>query len=422
MRRFLAFLGAAQAMNNGVARTPPMGWLAWERFRCNTDCKTFPDTCIGENLFMEQATRLARDGWLDVGYNIVHIDDCWAVRDRNNKTGKIDPDPERFPHGMKALGDYIHKLGLQFGIYGDMGTHTCGGYPGSMGYEDVDAKTFASWGVDMLKFDGCYSDEKQQEVGYPAMSKALNATGRPIIYSCSWPAYQGGLPPQVNYTLLGEICNVWRNYGDIQDDWDDIVDISGWWGDHADVLVPAAGPGRWNDPDMLIGGNFALTVNQAKVQFGLWAILAAPLFLSTDLRTMDAEMKKVLQNVAVIKVNQDPLGIQGRRVLNETDAGILKDMSVWTRPLIDDEFAVAVVSYRTDGRPQPIHFTLKQAQLLPATTYMCADLYDPDYNVKFFGYDEKIDLYVEPDTILMWRCYPQAFASPEIFQDDSGQL
>ena len=114
----------------------------------------------------------------------------------------------------------------------------------------------------------------------------------------------GGLPPQVNYTLLGEICNVWRNYGDIQDDWDDIVDISQWWGDHADVLVKAAGPGKWNDPDMLIGGNYALTVNQAQVQFGIWSIVAAPLFLSTDLRTMSKEMRDVYQNTAVIAVNQ----------------------------------------------------------------------------------------------------------------------
>jgi len=422
--RLLAFAYAAttMAMDNGVARTPPMGWLSWERFRCNTDCVTFPDTCIGENLFMEQATHLARDGWLDVGYNIVHIDDCWAVRERNNKTGKIDADPARFPHGMKALGDYIHKLGLKFGIYGDMGTHTCGGFPGSMGYEEVDSKMFASWGVDMLKYDGCYSDEKQQEVGYPAMSAALNATGRPIVYSCSWPAYQGGLPPQVNYTLLGEICNVWRNYGDIQDNWDDIVDIMGWWGDHSDVLVKAAGPGKWNDPDMLIGGNFALTVNQAKVQFGLWAIVAAPLFLSTDLRTMDTSMKQVLQNVAVIKVSQDPLGIQGRRVLNETAQGIIKDMSVWTRPLIDDEFAVAAVSYRTDGRPQAMHFSLKEAGLKKTSSYMCADLFDPDHNSKLFAFDEKITLYIEPDTIVMWRCYPEAFMRDDVDGEQHQQL
>lgn len=136
------------------------------------------------------------------------------------------------------------------------------------------------------------------------MSKALNNTGRAMVYGCSWPAYQGGLPPQVNYTLLGNICNLWRNYGDIQDNWDDIVDIATWWGDHADVLVPAAGPGKWNDPDMLIGGNFALTVTQAQTQFGLWAIMAAPLFLSTDLRTMDPAMKAVLQNSAVIAIDQ----------------------------------------------------------------------------------------------------------------------
>lgn len=401
------------AMNNGVARTPPMGWLAWERFRCNTDCTTFPDTCIGEKLFLEQGERLANDGWKDVGYDLIHIDDCWPLhkRDSNNK---LVADPARFPNGIKDLADKMHDQGLKLGIYGDMGTYTCGGYPGSMGYEKIDSETFAEWGIDMLKYDGCYSNETEQEVGYPAMSKALNETGRPIIYSCSWPAYQGGLPPQVNYTHLGEICNLWRNYGDIQDNWDDVIDISTWWGDHADVLVPAAGPGRWNDPDMLIGGNYALTVSQAQVQFGLWAIMAAPLFLSTDLREISPEMTKVLQNTAIIAIDQDPLGIQGKRALNETSDGILKDMSVWTRPLINEEYAVGIVSYRTDGRPQAIHFTLKAAGLKePGTGYLCADLYDQNHKAEMIGFDEKITLYVAPDSIIMWRCFPMHFNSAE---------
>jgi len=416
MKVAVLFLTLTNGMNNGVARTPPMGWLAWERFRCNVDCKTFPDTCIGEKLFLEQGERLAKDGWKDVGYELIHIDDCWASKQRDSNNALV-PDPDRFPNGVKPIADKLHDMGLKLGIYGDMGTHTCGGYPGSMGYEKIDADTFASWGVDMLKYDGCYSNETQQEVGYPAMSKALNETGRPMIYSCSWPAYQGGLPPQVNYTLLGEICNVWRNYGDIQDSWDDIIDISTWWGDHSDVLIPAAGPGRWNDPDMLIGGNYALTVEQAKVQFGLWAILAAPLFLSTDLREMTPEMTKVLQNTAVIAVDQDPLGIQGSRVLNETADGIIKDMSVWMRPLVNKEYAVAAVSYRTDGRPQPMHFTLKEAGLAEQKSYLCADLYDEDHKSTVFAYNEKITLYIPPDSIVMWRCYPQKFASAEVERD-----
>lgn len=421
MKIFGSFLALATAMNNGVARTPPMGWLAWERFRCNTDCKTFPDTCIGEKLFMEQAERLAKDGWAAVGYDLVHIDDCWPLRDRVD--GKITADPARFPHGIKWLADQIHGKGLKLGIYGDMGTHTCGGFPGSMGYEKVDANMFAEWGVDMLKYDGCYSNDDQQKIGYPAMSQALNNTGRPIIYSCSWPAYQGGLPPQVNYTLLGEICNVWRNYGDIQDDWDDILDISKWWGDHADVLVKAAGPGKWNDPDMLIGGNYALTVNQAQVQFGIWSIVAAPLFLSTDLRTMSKEMRDVYQNTAVIAVNQDPLGIQGRRVLNHTashdslstaenSVGMIPGMEVWQRPLQGGEYAVAAVSTRTDGRPQHMHFTLSDAGLkADVGSYLCVDLFDPNHRAVSYKLKETINLYIFPDSILMYRCYPEYFAA-----------
>jgi len=410
---YLAALATVAAMNNGVARTPPMGWLAWERFRCNTDCKTFPDTCIGEKLFLEQGEWLVKDGWKDVGYDMVNIDDCWPLKERQN--GKIVADPARFPSGIKTLADKIHGMGLKLGIYGDMGTHTCGGYPGSMGFEKVDADMFASWGIDMLKYDGCYSNETQQEVGYPAMSKALNDTGRPFIYSCSWPAYQGGLPPEVNYTLLGQICNLWRNYGDIQDSWDDVVDIATWWGDHADVLVPAAGPGKWNDPDMLIGGNYALTVNQAQVQFGLWAIMAAPLYLSTDLRHMSPEMKAVLQNTAVIAIDQDPLGIQGRRALNETNPGIKQGMSVWSRPLDHDEFALAVVSWRTDGISQEISFNIKQAGLKPLTSgkYLCADLYDPNHPTFDATNDQKLTFYLFPDSIKMFRCYPMHFRASD---------
>merc|ERR1712130_203760 len=407
---------SVNGMNNGVARTPPMGWLAWERFRCNTDCKTFPDTCIGERLFLEQAEWLVKDGWRDVGYTLVDIDDCWPLKDRVD--GKITADPERFPNGIKYIADKVHKMGLQLGIYGDMGTHTCGYYPGSMGFEKVDADMFASWGIDMLKYDGCYSNETEQEVGYPAMSAALNATGRPMIYAWSWPAYQGGLPPQVNYTLLGEICNLWRNYGDIQDSWDDIVDIATWWGDHSDVLVAAAGPGKWNDPDMLIGGNYALTVNQAQVQFGLWAMMAAPLFLSTDLRTMKPDMRAVLQNTAVIAIDQDPLGIQGRRVLNETDH-LIRGMSVWTRPLVNGEFAVAAVNVGTSGKPERVHFTMRQLGLPDRGNkqfvgYQCTDLFDPAHAISTYSMDEPVVLYIPTDSIKMFRCRPFYF---QIFRE-----
>uniref|UniRef100_A0A4W5JCR8 Alpha-galactosidase n=1 Tax=Hucho hucho TaxID=62062 RepID=A0A4W5JCR8_9TELE len=213
----LALTSAISALDNGLMRTPPMGWMSWERFRCNIDCENDSKNCISENIFRDMADRLAEDGWKEMGYDHVMIDDCWSSMLRD-KVGRLQPDLQRFPGGIAKLARYLHDRGLKLGIYGDLGTHTCEGYPGTtLDKIDTDAQTFASWGVDFLKLDACY----------PLMSKALNATGRTIGYSCSWPAYRGGLPPSecfimlpVNYTLLGEICNLWRNYDDIQDSWD----------------------------------------------------------------------------------------------------------------------------------------------------------------------------------------------------------
>uniref|UniRef100_A0A668SV50 Alpha-galactosidase n=1 Tax=Oreochromis aureus TaxID=47969 RepID=A0A668SV50_OREAU len=246
-----ALTGTTLALDNGLMRTPPMGWLAWERYRCDIDCENDPKNCISENLFMDMADRLAEDGWKELGYVYVNIDDCWSSKQRDDQ-GRLQPDPKRFPGGIQKLARYLHDRGLKLGIYGDMGKLTCGGYPGTpLDKIELDAQTFADWEVDMFKYDGCYSNATEQEQGYPLMSKALNATGRPIGYSCSWPAYQGGLPPKVNYTQLGEICNLWRNYGDIQDSWDSVLNIVDWFFENQDVLTPAAGPGRWNDPDMV---------------------------------------------------------------------------------------------------------------------------------------------------------------------------
>lgn len=385
-------------LDNGLARKPPMGWLSWERFRCVTDCEKYPDSCISEKLFMRMADSLSEDGWLAAGYELVNIDDCWSSKSRDIHK-KLQPDPNRFPNGIPALAKYVHDKGLKLGIYGDYGTETCGGYPGSMGHEEDDAETFASWGVDMLKFDGCYSNSTQQAVGYPLMGQKLNATGRPIIYSCSWPAYQGGLPPKVNYTELGEICNLWRNYGDIQDSFEDVVDIINWWGDHQDVLIPAAGPGMWNDPDMLIGGNFGLSYDETKLQFGMWAMLAAPLFLSADLQSIAPNIKDLLQSKEIINIDQDPLGIQGRRV--RTDDKI----QLWVRPLVGEQQAIAVMSTRTDGVPYTYSFTLRELGIKkPASKYVVMDIFKKDE--KELRLDDVIEVSVDPSGIVMLKAIP----------------
>nr|XP_036862753.1 alpha-N-acetylgalactosaminidase isoform X2 [Manis javanica] len=322
----LALVSQVLVLENGLLRKPPMGWLAWERFRCNTDCDEDPKNCISERLFLEMADRLAQDGWRDLGYIYLNIDDCWIGG--RDATGRLVPDPKRFPHGIAFLADYAHSLGLKLGIYEDMGNFTCMGYPGiTLDKVVQDAQTFADWKVDMLKLDGCFSTSEERAKGYPSMAAALNATGRPIALSCSWPAYEGGLPPKVNYSLLADICNLWRNYDDIQDSWSSVLSVLDWFVRYQDILQPVAGPGHWNDPDMLLIGNFGLSFEQARAQMALWTVLAAPLFMSTDLRTISAQNMDILQNPLMIKINQDPLGIQGRRVLKEVRAEPEQDSS-----------------------------------------------------------------------------------------------
>ncbi|KAF7666556.1 hypothetical protein LDENG_00101500 [Lucifuga dentata] len=400
------------ALDNGLMMTPPMGWLAWERYRCNIDCESDPKNCISENLFIDMADRLAEDGWRELGYTYINIDDCWSSKQRDSQ-GRLQPDPKRFPRGIPELSHYLHDRGLKLGIYADMGTYTCGGYPGTpLDKIKIDAQTFANWEVDMLKFDGCYSNATEQEQGYPAMSKALNATGRHIAYSCSWPAYQGGLPPKVNYTQLGEICNLWRNYGDIQDSWDSVLNIINWFLENQDVLVPAAGPGSWNDPDMLILGDFGLSMDQSRSQMAIWAILAAPLFMSNDLRTISSGARTILQNKMAIAINQDPLGIQGRRILKEKSG-----IEVFLRPLSNNCSALVFFSRRTD---MPYRYKTSLSKLnYTAGLYKITDVFTSKSDT--LKDSSEFVVSVNPTGVVMWYVSAPAKLSRHHFYNSKIQ-
>ncbi|XP_051823972.1 alpha-galactosidase A [Antechinus flavipes] len=340
----LADVSGVTALDNGLALTPTMGWLHWERFTCNVDCMEDPENCISEQLFMQMAELMVSEGWKDVGYEYVCIDDCWLASQRD-KDGRLQADPKRFPRGIRQLANYVHSKGLKLGIYQDVGTLTCAGYPGSFGYYDIDAETFAEWGVDLLKFDGCYAKDLTSLVeGYKYMSYALNKTGRSILYSCEWPLYMRP-HQQPNYTEIRQYCNHWRNYGDIFDSWSSVKNILAWTASHQKSLVPAAGPGGWNDPDMLVIGNFGLSWDQQITQMAIWAIMAAPLFMSNDLRNISPQSKALLQNKDVIAINQDPLGKQGYQLRKD------EDFEVWQRPLSNLAWAVAVLNQREIGGP-----------------------------------------------------------------------
>ena len=311
-----------QALENGLAKTPPMGWNSWNKFACN----------VSEKLIKEMADAMVTSGMRDAGYVYLVIDDCWQI-DRDAQ-GNILPDPQRFPSGMKALADYVHSKGLKFGLYSDAGTLTCQKRPGSRGYEFQDARQYAAWGVDYLKYDWCSTSTQNAPASYSIMRDALAKAGRPIVFSiCEW----GTSKP---WLWAGSVGNLWRTTGDIQDCWDCKRDWGGMGVVHIldlqDGLESYAGPGRWNDPDMLEVGNGGMSITEYRSHFSLWCILAAPLMAGNDLRSMSRDVAAILTNRDVIAVNQDPLGMQGRRVKRNGD------QEVWAKQLADGGRAVVL--------------------------------------------------------------------------------
>jgi alpha-galactosidase len=297
---------------NGLAPTPPMGWNSWNRFGCDID----------ESIVRRTADALVESGMRDAGYVHVIVDDCW--QGPRLADGSITADPQRFPSGMRALADYIHARGLKFGLYSDAGRLTCGGRPGSQGHEYQDARTYAAWGVDYLKYDWCHTGTRNAEEAYALMADALRATGRDIILSiCEWGNNQPWLWAQ-------KIGNLWRTTGDIFDAWEGVdrhrigvMNIV----DRNEPLWPYAGPGHWNDPDMLEVGNGGMTNDEYRAHFGLWAMMAAPLIAGNDISAMDDDTRAILLNREVIAVDQDPLGVQGRRVWRDGSR------ELWVKPL-----------------------------------------------------------------------------------------
>jgi len=330
---------------NGLALTPPLGWNSWNKFQCN----------INETVIRQAADAMVSSGMKDAGYQYIVIDDCWhGERDAN---GNIQPDPQRFPSGIASLAAYVHGLGLKFGIYSDAGAKTCAGRPGSRGYEYQDARQYAAWGVDYLKYDWCNTGSENGQAAYLTMSDALRASGRDIVFSmCEWGTNKPWL-------WARNIGNSWRTTGDINDTWVkkeralgvmDILDLN------AD-LYPYAGPGHWNDPDMLEVGNGGMSATEDRAHFSLWAMLAAPLMAGNDLSNMSAATREILLNKEIIAVDQDALGIQAHRAARSGDA------EVWVRPLVGGGRAVALLNRGT--APTPITVTwqeLDYPEALPA--------------------------------------------------------
>lgn len=305
------------ALDNGLALTPPMGWSSWNCFGGD----------INEAKIKEIADAMISSGMKDAGYEYINIDDMWMANPARDNNGVLRADPTRFPGGIKAIADYLHERGLKLGIYGDRGSATCCNVPmsGSYGYEELDAKTFASWGVDYLKYDNCNIVGNDLEGDYRKMSDALRNSGRPIVFSiCCW--YFPG-------PWVVECGNLWRTTSDIADNWSSMIGIA----EINNKSAAYAGPGHWNDPDMMEVGNGGMTTTEYKTHFSLWSIMAAPLIAGNDLRKMDQETIDILTNKEVIAVDQDPAGIQGRKISANGD------LEIWCKPLGTDGTTKAIL-------------------------------------------------------------------------------
>ena len=307
-------LAAQSAPGSSLAQTPPMGWNSWNKFACN----------VSEQLIRETADAMVSSGMQAAGYQYVNIDDCWQVS--RDAQGTIVADAARFPSGIKALADYVHGKGLKLGVYTDAGTLTCEKRPGSLGHELQDAKTYAAWGVDYVKIDWCHAEGLDPEVQYTKFRDALAQAGRPIVFSiCNWGV-------KAPWTWGPATGNLWRTTGDINDTWDRMSVI----GFSQNGLEKFAGPGHWNDPDMLEVGNGGMKPDEYRVHMALWALLAAPLLSGNDLRNMTSETKKMLTNSEVIAVDQDAKGVQGHRVWDEGP------LEIWAKSLADGSSAVGL--------------------------------------------------------------------------------
>ncbi|WP_259071680.1 glycoside hydrolase family 27 protein [Mucilaginibacter sp. X4EP1] len=323
-----------------LAQTPPMGWNSWNTFQTNID----------EPLLKGMVDTYVSSGMKDAGYTYFVLDDGWMSMDRD-KDGNLVADPKKFPNGMKEFADYVHSKGLKFGIYNCAGTKTCAGYPGTRGYEYQDARLYASWGVDYLKFDWCNTDGINAKEAYTTMSLAIRAAGRPIVFSlCEWGNHQP-------WRWAKDVGQLWRSTGDIYAGFEKNLSKGSWTAlsvlsilDKQDSIRQYAGPGHWNDPDMLEVGN-GMKYNEDKAHFSLWCMLAAPLMAGNDLRKMSDQTKSILTNKDLIAVDQDALGIEAFRYY------AFDGIEIWVKPLSNNEVAVCFLN--RSNHPQTVNYNWK---------------------------------------------------------------
>ncbi len=347
MKKFLLLALTMATLNSfgqkfeNLALTPPMGWNSWNKFGCN----------VNEQMLHDIADAMVESGMKDAGYQYIVVDDCW--HGERDSLGFIHPNPENFPSGMKALIDYIHSKGLKFGIYSCAGNTTCAGRPGSRGHQYQDALMYAKWGVDYLKYDWCDTDGLNARASYTTMRDALYAAKRPVVFSlCEW----GQNKP---WLWAASVGHLWRTTGDITDCFDCIDTHDGGWKSYGVMQIldmqkdlrTYAGPGHWNDPDMLEVGNGGMTLNEDRAHFSMWCMLAAPLIAGNDLAHMSDETVAILTNAGAIGIDQDSLGIEGFKF------AVKDSVETWFKPLKNGDWAVCFLNRST--QPASVEFDWK---------------------------------------------------------------
>ncbi|OCH96617.1 glycoside hydrolase [Obba rivulosa] len=377
-------LSVVTALDNGLAVTPQMGWNTWNHFGCSID----------EDLILSAANAMIQNDLPKYGYNYVNMDDCW--QGTRNASGAPQPDPTKFPNGIKAVADQIHAMGLKFGLYSDAGTMTCGGHFGSLGFEEIDAQTYAEWGVDYLKYDNCYNQglsgtPKISYDRYNNMSVALNNTGRPILYSmCNW-----GEDGPWNFATT--IANSWRISGDVYDNYnrydvrcpcDSMIDckLAGFHCamtriiDFAAPVGQKAGPGHWNDLDMLEVGNGGMSYDEYVTHFSMWALLKSPLILGNDVTNMTNETLSIITNDAIIAVSQDAAGSpatrQWKRAVSQGG-----DLQLWSGSLVNYQFIIALLNTSPTNQTVDVDFEdvfIDQGAAYQSGTFTLYDLWQKD--------------------------------------------
>lgn len=374
MRAVLLALAAVavRGLDNGAARTPPMGWMTWNHFRCTVDpAACASGACVSTRLLASTADALLSTGLAAAGYTIVALDDCWALP-RRAPDGALAADPVRFPDGgLAAAAAAVTGRGLRFGVYTDVGAATCAGRAGSRGHYAADAALFSAVGATYVKVDGCNMDAADLAGAYKAFGAALAAAARggpPITYSCSWPAY---LPDpvahpnaSVPYGALIKHCNLWRNTVDVDTTPASVAAIARWYAAAArssPAFAAAPRPGAWHDPDQLLVGERSIPFDVAALQLAVWATTGAPLFLSADVRRMDAASIALASHPTILRVNQDPRG--AAPLLLAGGAGPDDDRVAWARPLAGGRAAAVVVANAGVGGPLKIALHLPRAAL-----------------------------------------------------------